>query len=275
MNIIYGENVEVPPLLYKYRDWNNNNHKKILTERELYFAKPSSFGAIDLTRECQLLTDYEVVTKKSLYMHFLNICERDHPNWAISKKEEYANYWSINSPLNDINHSMQCDRNFFNDLDPTLGVLSLSPLWNNTNLWNEFGCSGKGFTVGFDGELLFNDKERFGSGGKVKYYDFENPPKISPFLLTSVDRISAMLKVIYSLPSSFESEKEYRITKMNIKKRNVQVPLKAIKEVVFGNNIPLGHKTEILDIVKVRMPHVKTYKIVKDLKGRLSRMLIE
>lgn len=33
----------LPEVVYKYRDWNNNFHKKIITNREVFFAAPTSF----------------------------------------------------------------------------------------------------------------------------------------------------------------------------------------------------------------------------------------
>ncbi len=35
--------MNLPKILYKYRDWNNHFHKTILTERKVYFAQPTSF----------------------------------------------------------------------------------------------------------------------------------------------------------------------------------------------------------------------------------------
>ena len=33
-----------PALIYKYRDWENDYHKRIITERELYFAHPHTLN---------------------------------------------------------------------------------------------------------------------------------------------------------------------------------------------------------------------------------------
>lgn len=35
---------DVPQQLYKYRDWSNDYHKKILTEREIYFTNVRAFN---------------------------------------------------------------------------------------------------------------------------------------------------------------------------------------------------------------------------------------
>jgi len=254
MSIKYGEDVRVPKVLYKYRDWNEGLHKDILIKQELYFAKPSTFGDIDDTRECNLPTDYSDVNQESLHRHFYKIAERDNPNESITRKQDFAAYWAKNSPILDPIHRSQNEKEFIKDLDSVIGILSLSSLWNNDNLWNVFAKDGQGICVGFDGEKLFDDEEHFGTGDKVTYYEPNNIPKLTPFLLTSDDRIRQMLKVIFNLPMKYPDEKEYRISKMNIGNRNVKIPLNIFKEVVLGYNIPDRHKTEIVNFVKQNMP---------------------
>lgn len=41
---IIGSQTKLPTILYKYRDWNNLNHRRIITNKELYLAKPGSFN---------------------------------------------------------------------------------------------------------------------------------------------------------------------------------------------------------------------------------------
>jgi hypothetical protein len=36
--------IELPKTLYKYRDWNNKYHRKLISKQELYFPKPSEFN---------------------------------------------------------------------------------------------------------------------------------------------------------------------------------------------------------------------------------------
>lgn len=38
-----GSKFESPRILYKYRDWDDENHRKILHENSIYLASPKSF----------------------------------------------------------------------------------------------------------------------------------------------------------------------------------------------------------------------------------------
>lgn len=275
MSIEYGEDIKVPAVLYKYRDWDNVLHRDILIKQELYFAKPSTFGDIEYTRECNLPTDYSNVDEERLYRYFYNIAERECSNWSMDKINEFAEHWAKNTPLHDSKLRLQNEKEFIDDLDKVLGVLSLSPLWNNTNLWTFFANNGEGICVGFDGEKLFDDETHFGTGGKVQYYEPGNIPKLTPFLLTSDDRIRQMLKVIFSLPIKFYDEQEYRISKINIKNRNVKIPSDVIKEVVLGFNIPENYKNDIVNIVKKNIPNVNIYNATIDSEGNINREILE
>ena len=271
----YGEDVKVPEILYKYRDWYNELHREILLNQELYLAKPSTFGDIENTRECNLPTDYSDVNKTNLYRHFYKIADRDHPDWSKKEKEKYANHWSVNTPLHDVNHRSRCEKEFINDLDEVLGVLSLSALWDNKNLWSVFANSGKGICVGFDGEKLFGDYEHFGTGGPVQYYKPEDTPQLTPFLLTSEDRIQQMLKVIFSLPIKYKPEEEYRISKLYVKNRKVKVSKDVIREVILGFNISETDKQTIVLFLKTNLPAVNIYSIEIDSNGKITRKSIE
>ena len=37
------EEMELPPILYKYIDWKKSYYKRVLTHRELYLTPPSKF----------------------------------------------------------------------------------------------------------------------------------------------------------------------------------------------------------------------------------------
>jgi len=34
----------LPRILYKYRDWKNEKHKRLITEQEIYFPSPLDFN---------------------------------------------------------------------------------------------------------------------------------------------------------------------------------------------------------------------------------------
>ena len=77
----------MPKTLLKYRDWNNEYHRNLLTKQEIYFAKPSEFndpfdGNIPIRWD--LLT-YDDCVKQN--MAIINIMHKDKDQKAVL---EYA-----------------------------------------------------------------------------------------------------------------------------------------------------------------------------------------
>ena len=78
---------ELPKTLFKYRSWGNSYHQKLLTERTIYFAKPSEFNDPfdgNISIRWDLLT-YEDCVKKN--MEIINIQHKDKDQKAVY---EYA-----------------------------------------------------------------------------------------------------------------------------------------------------------------------------------------
>lgn len=79
LEYIDGIKFEHPKILYKYRDWNNVFHKKILTENRVYFSSPSKF---EDQYDCHLT---EIFPQKcELYDCFLEIANSNYPNILIT-----------------------------------------------------------------------------------------------------------------------------------------------------------------------------------------------
>lgn len=51
---------ELPKVLYKYRTWNRDDHKRLLSHGEIYFAAPNDFNE---ATECNLERDYDCTSE--------------------------------------------------------------------------------------------------------------------------------------------------------------------------------------------------------------------
>ena len=51
--------MEFPPVVYKYRNWNDQNHKTIITQKEVFFASPSSF---DDPHDCRIPIRHDLLS---------------------------------------------------------------------------------------------------------------------------------------------------------------------------------------------------------------------
>ena len=74
-----------PNILYKYRNWDNELHKKVLTDNILYMASPRDFEDI---HDCNIPKKFP--KKSELYDFFLKKSKTEYPNRSRSEHRQYA-----------------------------------------------------------------------------------------------------------------------------------------------------------------------------------------
>ena len=226
------EQKEMPKVVYKYRVWDNDFHKRILINNEVYFSAPNDF---EDKLDCNPPVSYP--EGQELFTFFLRY-SMEHNN----NKNAVWHIWNAsvmyrNSPMNK-----------------RFGVLSLTMEPDNDAMWNKYSDSHRGFCVGFDTYRLFAAIK--GGCGDVRYFE-TLPPVI--FAKDSLD--DKIIKIIYNKEKKWEFEHEYRFHTMwkeNDKiERNVRLPLNTIVEIILGRNMPKGFQQEIKDIVKQKHPKAR------------------
>lgn len=245
INKLYA--LEVPKILYKYRDWCNKLHKQVITEGKLYLASPKEFEDIF---DCNIPEKFPE-GKRELNNLFLNIAKNEHPQWSRQEKRKYARYWEKKSPLaNPKQRDALCKEFRQKDCD-TFGVLSMTEACNNEKMWQKYANEHKGFCIGISTVFFENYALR---GGPIEY--FEELPSID-FEKDSLDEI--ITKNFYK-EAKWSFEKEYRIAKrwnhkVTTDERIIKIPDDCIIEIILGKNMPNQDKEEIKGIVRNKYPH--------------------
>lgn len=244
------DKVYLPERVYKYRNWTNEEHKRLLTENEIYFSAPLN---IDEQHECNLETDYDSVTSQMIF----DYAYMRAPEFGIID-EANRNLFAKNTvnftPFYDAAHRVSMEERFRQDLNNQLSIFCVSEQKDNLNLWDSFSGGQTGFCVGINTRKMFDNKEILGGASKVDYYPIKNMPKRKAFCFSELERIQDMLNVIFSLPDFFAKEDEYRIFKLNIKNRQAKISQESIEEIILGQFIKEEHKQEIIQIAKIRFP---------------------
>lgn len=63
------QDMDLPQTVYKYRVWKNPRHQTILTDRQVWFAQPSSF---EDPLDCKIPIRYDLLTEKDIYPKVAN-----------------------------------------------------------------------------------------------------------------------------------------------------------------------------------------------------------
>lgn len=241
---------EMPKTLYKYRDWGNLYHKKVLTKSQVFFASPESFNdPFDCGIEIGFHHMQEDIPMREEYFerlvtHYTPHLQGDDKVNEIKRHIEAGKFKD-----DDYLDSMHRDlRKKFNN---QFGILSLTPINDNILMWSHYANSHKGFCVGFDSEKLFESVG--GSLGDVTYFD--EYPDISPLEVWYEQHY----KQSRSKAHFWNYEIEYRHIKQLDNGRIYTLIPETIKEVILGAAIIDTHKKKILEITRRQHPKAKVF----------------
>jgi len=245
------DDMNLPPILYKYRDWEEEteNHKKVLTEKELYFASPADFTD---KHDCKIPICYDLLTDKEIYEKYFEMSKRDNSRFTQQQHQEFAIEWQKRGLMRDKKHLEEMKKEFSEKFNKDFGILSLTAVPDNYEMWNsEYANFKKGFCVGFSAKPLFEFSRDFGgSGGKVNYC------KDLPIIKGIENPIIQYCLQIYSKLEKYKDEKEYRIAKGNIQNRKVKIPSEIFAEIIIGEKMPAEIQNEIIKLAKKDFPNV-------------------
>jgi hypothetical protein len=241
-----------PPLLYKYRSWENPKHKRILSESELFFPSPQRFND---PYDCGLPyrpdpEDKDIIKIKN---KLEELAPRQFPRIANDPKameEEVARqlFYIQQDPETYFRDNYGFKKE---DLSAIYGVLSLTPHPGNFLMWSHYADSHRGFAVGFDSQKLIT--QNFGTFKKV---DYENEIPI----VSALDmQMPLMYKLIYTKAKVWQYEDEYRITRISRPNSTATFSPASLRTVHLGVNMPFQSRMEIIDIVKRQYPGVRVF----------------
>jgi len=241
-----------PPTVYKYRVWETPKHRTILTDRQVWFAAPSTFND---PLDCKNPTRYDILSDKELSQVYLNSSKEENPNFSRQQHRAYVRKWLKKTSLRDKDYLKEMSIKDNENLNNFLGVLSLTANPANKAMWETYSQSHTGFVVGFNSQIAF---QYFGGGGKVEYVDQLPIIKPRPFN----DFMEQARLKIYFKHSKWASEDEYRLQKSGFsstydENRKIVLPVEAFSEIVFGAQINQTVKSEIIAIIKNTMSHIK------------------
>jgi len=247
------KDMNLPPILYKYRDWNNPDYKRVLTENEVYLPSPANFKD---KFDCKVPIRYDLLKNKDIYNKYLFESKKNNQTFKRQQHRQFARDWVKKGLLKDEKRIKDLDDEFFKEFNRNFGVFSLTAIPDNYEMWEKYSAEHSGFCVGFNTIPLLNLSQYFKGGGVVSYSD--ELPIIMPFELFEKQHYFQ----IYSKLKKFKFEEEFRLRKDNIENRKVKIPTEIYCKIILGAKISNDSKDEILKIAKYNFPNVKLLQAV-------------
>lgn len=244
------ESEKYPKVIYKFRDWKDDYHKKVLQNNELYVP---SVNELNDPFDCLIKFDYSIIESEGLTQRVVDLFFQEFGN-KISELGYSREFLIGNTDSNVISTLIELkkyyDGIFEENRKKHLGVISFSKNWENLLMWSHYSNSHKGFCVGFNTEKLINSKF-FHNGCRVFY------PEKYPLVNPLKEEFKQVVDVFYNKSSDWSYEEEYRMTKLfgyhqnndEFEKQKIfNFENHYIKEVILGWKIPVSDKEQILSI---------------------------
>jgi hypothetical protein len=238
----------LPKVLYKYRDWNIDFHKKCLLVPEIYYSHPKSLNdPYDI--RVPVKVDYGDVDSPEFFKKIEETIKYAHPELIT---DSYA-FQVASSNLHDLikrNPKAWFEQNLKSiresNLYDSIGVFSLTLDATNETMWAYYSNDHKGFCIGYDPVEVYKAHPC-----SCTYVRYTNEPQ-KKSLLDTTNRDS-LFEDFYLKQKKWQHEKEYRFVTMYMareKDRIINIPKHAIKQVVLGRSISRDHEKEIKNILK-------------------------
>ena len=242
--------IGMPEILYKYRDYTNPVHKRLLSNTELYFTSADKFND---PYDASLPFEYkqEQLTEENIFLKHIQMLEREYPNKSSSEIHAISYEHQRAGTIKDRVLQERYSENVNKDIHKNFGIVSLSSDPTNLLMWSHYGNCHTGFCVGLDVKMIFKN---FNPSLHQVMYSNEIP-KIDLF----EDMIVFFLKLLSTKSNHWEYEKEYRFISRSFVNKSMDITEWGLKEVYLGAKMPHKEKMDLIDKLKGQYSKIKIF----------------
>jgi hypothetical protein len=263
MELLYG----IPNTLYKYRIWEDEYNKRLITHNELYLSSANQFNdPFDATLPFRYVD--KDISEENVIQKLLQVGRDVNPQLSERQLIEIAKERYQSGEFNSDEYWRKFHPEFRKQVNERYGIYCLTTKNDNLLMWSHYANSHRGFCVGFDKFKLFETAQ--GMIGKITYStDF---PKVPMF----EEGIGGLTQLIMTKSEHWEYEDEYRITKSSASRKTLILDNSAFKEIILGCNIDPKSREEIISVVKAKSTSIKIYDSkIDDKEFKLNLVEIE
>jgi len=253
-------------IVYKFRTWSEENHRKCLKEKEIFFSSPADFND---PFDCAINFRYDLLDEKEKLQKYRSMIKEDNPH--LNKKQilKLAKQWYGKGLLTKEKHMEMNENTFKNITSKQVGVLSLTKVKSPILLWSHYADYHQGFCIGYDRatlEQFLVNKYKTLALVPIWFdvnYKNEYPIIIPDGNLSIEEYVTEPLKTKSNV---WNYEFEYRIIMLGGTKIIAAIPESIITEISLGCRISDINKNEILKIVEEKKFNVPIYQAKKHIE---------
>ena len=254
-------------ILYKYRCWDDDDHKRMLEEREIFFTSPTSFND---PFDCKIGFNFFDMDEGVVERKAQRFFERHGQH--ISKMERL---FRADEKLHEFKNDRKTEEgrekfisNFWRRIEANTAVFSLSEIRHDILMWSHYSDKHKGYCVGFDKEKLIEAIYSF-STSDIVFWDsaVTYQPDYPKEIVEGVPNENPDWSVILITKAlQWEYEREYRFILNGGTNQQIVLPDGVISEVLIGALANETTRKEIEEVVQSSNSGIKLFqaRLAKD-----------
>lgn len=247
-----------PETIYKFRDWRNPNHKKVITNLELWFAHPFKLNdPYDVRPPYNFIAENIDWDKARIMIR--NAGKSFNPDFTDEELEKEVDLRLISMKKDPVSYFNKTRSHLIGNsaIYDRIGIMSFCMSFDNEAMWAYYGSDHSGFAVGFN--TLELAREIDCTMGIVEY----NNAPLNYYILG--DNEGHLESEIFYKSEKWKNEDELRFATLGIgiyKTRIAKFLEQAVNEIVFGINTEDEVQHEITEVLNDVMPNVPVYKLI-------------
>jgi Protein of unknown function (DUF2971) len=245
-------------VLYKFREWSDGNHRRMLTNSEIYFSSSLQFND---PFDRGLPPRYDRLSNEQLTPYITRHLDRHEEGLSPSERQRRIREVHVNRPFDDPKYRKYVAEKQY----AKHGIFSISRTRDNNLLWSHYAESHKGFCVGFNKPRLqeYLNSQCKTAGPVIELYPVKyqhDYPVLIPDLdgddeKYMADGISIKSKV-------WEYEEEVRCISMFKSNWALELDVSLFEQVILGAEMPADNCAQITELVKDKLPKVELIRAI-------------
>lgn len=244
----------IPKYLYKYRNWDDEKHRRILTHNEIFFTSSRNFND---PFDTIVPLRFDLATHEQMKRLL-----QDHSNQTL---DQYFGLLGDDVVTTLIQHVAKNDENFIKSFEADLqekkfnlyGIFTMSLLCDNILLWSHYANAHKGFCVGFDTSVLGTCFQEYSvAKNLIQIREVEYVDEFPLLNVVEMDYEELVVRHVILKAKDWSYEKEFRAILYKSTNLPYELIPEALTEVIIGARMSEQSRSEIISVLKNRIPRV-------------------
>ncbi|MDB5146730.1 MAG: hypothetical protein JWQ57_750 [Mucilaginibacter sp.] len=255
----------IPKILYKYRQWSDSYHQRMLTDNEVFLASPANLND-PFDASLPFRYNPQEMTPENITAKLLETGRKKWPDISDDELHKRAFEEQRSGRFESDAYWKEMHETNKEALHKTFGLLSLTTKRDNLLMWAHYANCHRGFCLGLDSDILYETV-----GGSIGPVIYEENFPVMPLFSKSGEEVIPIIRMLNTKSPHWEYENEFRVTKAEAANKAFTLPPEAIKEVILGCNMSGDDRKAIIEVIDKKLPHVQ----ILEAKTSLERFELE